>query len=60
MDEKSYAIQIRHLKNCIASLRLLNLNELQVCAEEHGAEDERDLIAALMLALETLPDDRHP
>jgi hypothetical protein len=33
------------------------LAELQRSAETFGTQEERDLIAALLLALETLPDD---
>jgi hypothetical protein len=56
---RTLAIQIAHLRRCIASLRLFDLDELQQAAEEHGTQEDRDLIAALLLALETLPDDRH-
>jgi hypothetical protein len=57
MDEKVYKIQMRHLRNAIASLRLMNLDELTASADQIGTPAERDLIAALILALETLPDD---
>jgi hypothetical protein len=57
--DRTVAVQIAHLKRCIASLRLFDLHELQQAAEEHGDQADRDLIAALLLALETLPDDRH-
>lgn len=59
MDRKVYAIQIAHIRRCLSSLRLLNLEELQASAQRHGGQADRDLIAALMLALETLPDDGH-
>jgi hypothetical protein len=32
---------------------------LAQAAEEHGTQEDRDLVAALLLALETLPDDLH-
>lgn len=54
---KAFRIQINHLRRCIASLRLFDLHELQRAAEEHGDQADKDLIAALMLALETLPDE---
>lgn len=57
--DKTVAVQIAHLRRCISSLRLFDLNELSQAAEVHGSQEDRDLIAALILALETLPDDRH-
>jgi hypothetical protein len=57
--DKTLAIQLAHLRRCIASLRLFDLDELQRATEEHGDQADRDLIAALVLALETLPDDKH-
>lgn len=59
MMDKTVAVQIAHLRRCIASLRLFDLDELAQAAELHGSQEDRDLIAALLLALETLPDDRH-
>ena len=59
MDRKVYDIQITHIRRCLSSLRLLNLGELQASAGQHGSQADQDLIAALMLALETLPDDGH-
>lgn len=59
MDERSYAAQIRRLRRCIDALRLLDLSELEACARTHGSAADRDLIAAVLLALETLPDEPH-
>lgn len=59
MDEASFKIQVRHLKSCIAGLRLFDLAELQACAAAHGTAADRDLVAALVLALEVLPEERH-
>lgn len=60
LDEaKTFTIQTAHLRRCIASLRLFDLHELQRAAETHGGQADRDMIAALILALETLPDDPH-
>lgn len=58
--DKTFPVQIAHIRRCVASLRLFDLKELQRTADDHGTRAERDLIAALILALETLPDDdRH-
>jgi hypothetical protein len=58
MDEaKTFKIQTAHLRRCIASLRLFDLDELQRAAEAQGSQADRDMIAALILALETLPED---
>jgi hypothetical protein len=57
--DRTVAVQIAHLRRCIASLRLFDLHELAQAAEEHGTQEDRDLVAALLLALETLPDDLH-
>lgn len=57
--DRSVAIQLAHVRRCIASLRLFDLDELQRATEQHGDQADRDLIAALVLALETLPDDPH-
>ena len=59
MDERIWRAQIQHIRRCVAALRLLDLQELAACAEEHGTQADRDLIAALLLALDTLPDDGH-
>jgi hypothetical protein len=59
MNEKIYRAQIQHIRRCIEALRLLDLAEIAACAEEHGTQADRDLIAALLLALETLPNDSH-
>ena len=59
MDEKTFAVQIRHIRAAIASLRLFDLAELEQSAERFGTDDERGLVAALLLALETLPDEGH-
>lgn len=59
MGEKTFRVQVRHLRSCIASLRLFDLDELQRSAEAYGSQEDRDFIAALLLALETLPDEPH-
>lgn len=59
MHEKIYRAQIEHLRRCVDALRLLDLTELAACAERHGSDADRDLIASLLLALETLPGDSH-
>lgn len=57
--DKSFRAQIAHIRRCVAGLRLFDLEELQRNAEAYGTQEDRDLIAALLLALETLPEDRH-
>ena len=55
--DRTVAVQVAHIRRCLASLRLFDLHELQRAAEDHGSQADRDMIAALILALETLPDD---
>jgi hypothetical protein len=57
MDERAFRIQIRHIRSCLASLRLFDLHELAESVQQYGTDDEKVLVAALLLALETLPDD---
>lgn len=59
MDERAFRIQVRHIRSCLASLRLFDLDELAESVQRYGADDDKVLIAALLLALETLPDDGH-
>lgn len=59
MDEKLCAAQMSHLRRALAALRLLDLHELQRCVQAHGSQADQDLLAALMAALETLPNDPH-
>lgn len=59
MDERVYRAQIQHLARCVEALRLLDLDELAACAETHGADRDRALIAAVKHALDTLPNDSH-
>lgn len=59
MDKRSFQVQIRHIRSCIASLRLFDLAELVEAVQQHGTDDEKVLIAALLLALETLPNEPH-
>ena len=57
MDAKLFAIQARHLRHVVEAMRMLDLIELQRCAEQHGTPDDKALIAAVLLALEILPAD---
>lgn len=59
MDDRAFRIQIRHIRSCIASLRLFDLAELVDGVQRHGTDDDKVLVAALLLALETLPDEPH-
>jgi hypothetical protein len=43
----------------LEALRLIDLDELAACAEQHASEQDRALIAAVRRALETLPNDSH-
>ncbi len=57
--DKVFDAQIQHIRRCVASLRLFDLAELQRRAKTAGTDEERALIAAVLAALETLPQDRH-
>jgi hypothetical protein len=59
MNKAMCDAQMAHLRRAIAALRLLDLNELEECLRTHGTQADRDLLAAIMLALETLPNDPH-
>lgn len=59
MNKALCEIQMRHLRAVIAALRLIDLQELAACAQEHGTEADRALIAAVIAALNNLPDDSH-
>jgi hypothetical protein len=54
--DRTFPVQLAHIRRCVASLRLFDLHELQRAAEDHGSQADRDLIAAIILALETVPD----
>ncbi len=57
MDRINCMIQMAHVRRCLSSLRLLDLTVLRDCVIKHGSDDDRVLVAALMAALDTLPDD---
>ncbi len=59
MDERSFRVQMRHIRACLASLRLFDLSELTESVKQYGTDDDKVLVAALLLALQTLPDDGH-
>jgi hypothetical protein len=59
MDAKTCQAQTAHIRRCLAALRLFDLRELEQCVHVHGSREDQDLVAALLLALETLPDDPH-
>lgn len=59
MDERSFAVQMRHIRSCLASLRLFDLSELAESVQRFGTDDDKVLVASLLLALQTLPDDGH-
>jgi len=55
MNKTVYDLQIRSILDCLGHLRLIDLRELAERATEHGTDDEKVLLAAVMVALETLP-----
>jgi hypothetical protein len=59
MDAKTCQAQMNHIRRCLSALRLFDLHELEQCIQVHGSAEDQDLVAALMLALETLPDEPH-
>jgi hypothetical protein len=59
VDEKVFRVQVRHIRSCVASLRLFDLRELEESAQQFGTDADKDLVAALLLALDTLPNDSH-
>ena len=59
MNETLFKIQVRHLRQCLAALRVLDLDELERRAQQHGTYADQTLISALRIALDNLPDDGH-
>ena len=59
MTDKLCRIQVRHLRSVLEALRLIDLDELATCAEKHGTAADREFIAAVRRALDTLPKDSH-
>jgi len=59
MRRRLYQIQMEHLRRIADALRLLDLDELGVSAEEIGTDDDCRLIAALRTIIDRLPEDRH-
>jgi hypothetical protein len=55
MNRKLFQIQIESIRQALGHLQLLDLRELADCAIVHGNDDDKVLIAALMVALATLP-----
>jgi hypothetical protein len=55
MNQKLYRIQIASLRAALGHLQLLDLRELADCAVVHGTDDDKVLLAALRVALATLP-----
>jgi hypothetical protein len=57
MDERVYLAQINHIRRITEAMRLLDLEELERQAQQHGTAADRALIASVLLALEILPAD---
>jgi hypothetical protein len=55
VKRRLYKIQVRSIWQAIEHLRLIDLEELTVIAEEHGTEEEVRLIACLRSILPKLP-----
>lgn len=55
MDRVIFAIQMRSLADVVAHLRTLDLAGMEILAVTHGTDWERQLIAAVRAALQTLP-----
>jgi hypothetical protein len=55
MNQKLFDLQIASIRAALGHLQLLDLRELADCAIVHGTDDDKVLLAALMVALATLP-----
>jgi hypothetical protein len=55
MNQKLFDLQMKSIAEAIGHLRLIDLRELADCAIAHGNDDDKVLIASLMIALATLP-----
>jgi hypothetical protein len=57
MNQQIYDIQIRSIRTAIEHLHLMDLDELQACAEHHGTAAERKMLIAIRHCLATLLSD---
>lgn len=55
MKRRLYQIQVRSIWQAVEHLRLIDLDELMVIAEEHGTDEEVRLIGCLRAILPKLP-----
>ena len=55
MKRKLYQIQVRSIWQAVEHLRLIDLDELIVIAEEYGTDEEVRLIGSLRAMLPKLP-----
>ena len=55
MKRKLYKIQVRSIWQAVEHLRLIDLDELIIIAEEHGTDEEVRLIGILRAMLPKLP-----